>query len=184
MEHIEINKDLYLEGIRLSMAEIIFFTINRDRQYLRKWLPFVNQTWKQADTEIFIKSIIQAPETKKNKVYSIWFNYEFAGLISLKDIDYINRKVEIGYWLAEKMQGKGIATLSVSKLMDLAFKNLALNRIQIKVAVGNAKSAAIPKRLKFQFEGIERDGEFHTTRFLDVEVYSFLKKDLIEKQMG
>lgn len=184
MEFIEIDHELILESLNLSMTEIIFTTISRDREYLKKWLPFVNQTWKPSDTELFIKSIIHATDPEKNKVFSIWYNHEFAGLISLKDTDYINRKTEIGYWLAERMQGKGIATRAVVRLVDFAFRDLNLNRVQIKVAVGNTRSASIPKRLGFQFEGIERDGEFHTSRFLNVEIYSFLKKDWIEMPAG
>jgi ribosomal-protein-serine acetyltransferase len=180
MDLLEIDNNLNLELLRLSMAPVIFETINRDREYLQKWLPFVNQTRIQADTEMFIKSIIQSTDSDNNKVFAMWFKNEFAGLIGFKDTDYINKKTEVGYWLAESMQGKGIAIRSVSKLIDYAFRNLNLNRIQIRVAVGNKKSAAIPKKLGFNFEGIELDGEFHTNRYLNIEVYSFLKKDWID----
>jgi ribosomal-protein-serine acetyltransferase len=54
-----------------------------------------------------------------------------------------------------------------------------MNRIQIKVAVGNLKSAAIPHRLGLYFEGIERNGEFHTDRYYDLEVFSILKTEWI-----
>ena len=54
---------------------------------------------------------------------------------------------------------------------------MKLNRIQIKVAVGNHKSAAIPNRLRFQLEGIERAGEFHDNKYLDLQVFSLLKQD-------
>ena len=83
----------------------------------------------------------------------------------------------MGYWLSEKMQGKGIITKWVKKLIRYAFQKLRLNRIQIKIAVGNSKSAAIPKRLGFILEGVERAGEKHNQKFLDLEIYSILKTD-------
>jgi ribosomal-protein-serine acetyltransferase len=52
-----------------------------------------------------------------------------------------------------------------------------MNRVQIKVAVGNERSAKIPKRLGFQFEGIEREGEFHSNKYFDLKVFSKLKKE-------
>lgn len=83
----------------------------------------------------------------------------------------------MGYWLVEKIQGKGIITICMQKLIKIGFNKLGMNRIQVKVACGNEKSAAIPKRLGFQFEGTEREGEFHHGKYLDLEVYSLLKSD-------
>lgn len=159
------------------MAQTIYTAIDENRIYLRKWLPFIDQTRKLLDTEHFIKSVLSDHES--DDVYSIIYDGEFAGLIAYKDSDKMNHKTEIGYWLIEKMQGKGIITKSVSKLVDFAFRNLNMNRVQIKVAVGNHKSAAVPKRLGFVFEGIERDGEKHNSRYHNLEVYSFLKKDWV-----
>jgi len=180
MNRLDVDNEIYLEAIKIPLAKVIFSAIDRDRKYLSTWLPFVNQTKKKADTVLFLKSMTDEENKGENAVFAIFYRNEFAGLISLKDIDYINKKTEMGYWIAEKMQGKGIVTRSVRKLIDHSFRTLNLNRIQIKVAVGNKKSAAIPQKLGFRFEGIEHDGEFHSNKFLNLEVYSFLKKDWIE----
>ncbi|MEN8115863.1 MAG: GNAT family protein [Bacteroidota bacterium] len=179
MDHIRINDKLRLEKINLSMAPVIFETIERDRTYLREWLPFVDLTKQVSDTEKFIAEITRK-ENNKNEIFSIWYNEEFAGLIGFKDTDWVNLKTEIGYWLAEKMQGKGIITLSVKKLIEFAFIKLKLNRIQIKTAEQNSRSESIPKRLKFKFEGIEREGELHLNNYLNLKVYSLLKSDWLQ----
>lgn len=180
MGNISVNKNIRLETAKISMAPEIFASIDRDREYLKKWLPFVEMTCLVSDTEIFLKSIINQKGKKEDEIYTIWYKEEFAGLIAFKDTDWVNHKTELGYWLAEKMQGKGIVTASINKLIAFAFQKLKLNRIQIKVAVGNTKSSAIPKRLGFQFEGIERGSEFHKNKYHDLEIYSLLKKDWIE----
>jgi ribosomal-protein-serine acetyltransferase len=177
MENIRVNEHIRLEKVKVFMAQVIFSTLDRDRDYLKTWLPFVELTHKVTDTERFLKQVVKDTEIRKNEVFSIWYDEEFAGLIGFNDIDWINRKTEIGYWLAEKMQGKGIITLCAEKLIQYGFQKLKLNRVQIKVAVGNTKSASIPKRLGFAFEGIERGGEFHHNKYLDLEIYSMLKSD-------
>lgn len=54
-----------------------------------------------------------------------------------------------------------------------------MNRIQIKCAVGNRPSNAIPLRLGFKFEGIEREGELLASGYYaDINVYSILKKEI------
>ncbi len=177
MGHIRVNKNIRLESLNLSMAAIIFETIDRDRQYLKQWLPFVNFTHEMSDTEKFIQNVVNQPQPAQNEVYSIWYNEEFAGLIGFKDTDWINHKTELGYWIAEKMQGRGIISSCVKELVRFSFKKLKLNRVQIKVAVGNEKSGAVAKRLGFRFEGIEREGELHKNKYLDLQIYSMLKAD-------
>lgn len=159
------------------MAPVIFEAIDRDRDFLRKWLPFVDDTREVSDTEKFLRQVDRDSENGTAEIFSVWYREEFAGLIGFNTIDRINRKAEIGYWLVEKMQGKGIITTSASLLIRYGFNQLKINRIQIKTAVGNQKSAAIPMRLGFVFEGIERSGERHHNQYFDLRVYSRLKSD-------
>lgn len=176
MEHIRINDKIRLEVIKLSMARMIFEAIDRDRDYLEQWLPFVTFTNQPADTEAFI-SEVSSEGNKRDRIYCIWYKEEFAGLIGFKDTDWENRKTELGYWLAKNMQGKGIITLCIEKLNKYAFQSLKLNRIQIKVAEGNTKSEKIPVRLGYKYEGTEREGELHNNTYLDLKIYSLLKSD-------
>lgn len=176
MEHIRINDKIRLERVNTSMAPVIFQTIERDREYLKEWLPFVNFTKKVSDTELFIESI-SSPDNVRDEIFCIWYNEEFAGLVGFKDTDWTNKKTEIGYWLAQPMQGKGIISACVQKLLSYAFQKLKLNRIQIKVAEGNLKSEAIPQKLNFTFEGTERAGERHDNNYLNLKIYSRLASD-------
>ena len=149
----------------------------RGDTFQEPWLPFVQDTETQEDTEAFIQSITSKSGKERDDVFVIWYDNCFAGLIGYKDTDRINLKTEIGYWLIESMTGKGIALLSTRTLIDYAFSNLGINRIVIRCGVGNDKSSAIPERLGFQLEGIEREGEKHQKKFIDLKVYSCVKKD-------
>ncbi len=178
MNQFTVNDKIRLEAVNLSMTDQIFTAIESNREFLGRWLPFVAYTRQVSDTRKFMESIINQTEEQKDEIYSIFYNEEFSGLIGFKETDWINRKTELGYWLIEKMQKKGIVTLCVHKLTRYAFQKLKMNRVQIKVAVGNKQSAAIPQRLDFKFEGIERAGEKHGSDYLDLEIYSLLKSDL------
>jgi ribosomal-protein-serine acetyltransferase len=178
MKHLRVNEKVRLERVEISMAEIIFNTIERDRQYLREWLPFIDSTTVIADTEAFIKSLLLQNQLKRDEVFAIWYHEEFAGLIGFKDTDWINHKTEIGYWLAQPMQGKGIMTACVSFLVRFSFRKMGINRVQIKIAKGNIKSEAIPVRLDFNYEGTEREGERLLGKYHDLNIFSLLKKDL------
>ncbi len=175
---LEIDNTILLRPLELNDYKDIFYTIDNQREYLGKWLPFVEFTKQPGDSKAFVEMTISLPENQFEYVFTIRYENQFAGLIGFKSTDKQNRKTEIGYWLSRNFQGKGIVTKSVKRLCDFAFGELDMNRIQIKCAIGNKRSKSIPKRLGFTFEGIERDGELLSgNQFTDVETYSKLKRD-------
>ncbi len=177
IDFIKVNSNLNLQRISLHDAPDIFRLIDENRTSLRKWLPFVDTTYSVENTRAFIDQL-KAPHSRE-MVFTICFQDEIVGLIGFKDIDKPNRKLEIGYWIAPEFEGKGIVTESCRTLISKAFKKMDMNRIQIKCGVGNHRSSNIPKRLNFRFEGIERQGERHNDRFIDLQVYSMLKHDWV-----
>jgi len=62
-----------------------------------------------------------------------------------------------------------IMGLAAKKLIDLAFDSLGMNRVQIRCADANVRSAAIPRKLGFTEEGRQRQ---HVIR--DGKIYDFL----------
>jgi len=175
---LKVSSSIMLKQMGEHDAKDIFDAIDKQRDYLGKWLPFVAFTKKLEDTQAFIASVTKVAMDEREYIFTIRQNSKFIGLIGFRDTDRINRKSEIGYWLLEEYQGQGIVTQAVAKLCDFAFDKLVLNRIQIKCAVGNEPSRKIPRRLKFTYEGIERNGErFGENHYLDLEVYSLLKSD-------
>ena len=175
---LHVNENITLKVIGDEEIEPIFHTIDNEREYLGEWLPFVKYTQQESDTEEFIHSTESAE--LKDLTFAIYYQKNFVGIVGLKDPDYDNKKVEIGYWLSEKYQHKGIMTLSAKRLIQYAIDELQMNRIQLKAATGNLKSQRIAERLDFTYEGIERDGELHAHGFVDLKQYSLLKKDIVK----
>ncbi len=175
---IQIDTEIELKQLEPLDSKSIFETIDGQREYLGRWLPFVEFTKEIADTRRFVDSVVNAPKDRFEYVFAIRMRNEFAGLIGFKGTDKANQKTEIGFWLSEKFQKHGIVTKSVERLCDFAFADLGMNRIQIRCAVGNFPSKNIAKKLGFKFEGIERQGELLSSNvFVDLEVYSKLKHD-------
>lgn len=177
MHTIIVNAEIRLRELKEKDAAPIFQTIDNERTYLGQWLPFVELTKDISFTQRFIENYLN--DSNADLTCCILYKNKFVGLIGLKDTDYENRKTEIGYWISESFQGKGIVSLSCYRLIQHCFENIHLNRIQIKAAVENIKSRAIAERLGFKLEGIERDGELHSRGFTDLAIYSLLRKEWI-----
>jgi ribosomal-protein-serine acetyltransferase len=174
----KINETLTLREIQIEDAQKIFEAINTQRAYLGKWLPFVASTKSVDDTIAFVQAVRKNLMLKPEYVFSIFWENRFAGLIGFKDFDTLNRKIEIGYWLKEELQHKGIITLATNYLICFGFTKMDVNRIQIRCGTMNLSSRKIPERLGFMLEGIERDGELLSNGiYTDLAVYSLLKKE-------
>lgn len=175
---IDIDTDLALRRIMPMDAEDVFNMIDSEREYLGQWLPFVKATTDLDYTVSFMNAILNTNTEDKADVYTIRYQDRFIGIVGFKFFDLSNKKTELGYWLSQHFQHKGIMTRCVKYLCEEAFRKKDINRIQIKCAVGNHNSSAIPLRLGFTLEGLERDGELHSNgQFLDLEVYSKLRSE-------
>jgi ribosomal-protein-serine acetyltransferase len=104
----------------------------------------------------------------------IWYRGQIAGTIGQHDINRADRSTELGYWLGAEFQGRGIMTRACRALVTASFTTLHLNRVQIRCAVGNERSSAIPRRLGFHYEGTLRQCQRLYDRFVDLEIYGML----------
>jgi ribosomal-protein-serine acetyltransferase len=174
-----------LRLIEEADAEKLFALINRNRQHLRRWLPWLDGNMSINDTHAFVRLSQEQYSSKKGFQTVICFKNELAGAIGYHPIDWQNRTVMIGYWLGEDFQGKGIMTEACRVLVNYAFNEFKLNRVEIKCATGNTKSCAIPERLQFIKEGVIKEGEWLYDHFVDLVLYRMLAhewKNIQEKK--
>ncbi len=160
-----------------SDAEALFALIEKNRNSLREWLPWVDQNIAAGDSKKFIQHSASQFQNGDGFQAGIWYNHEPAGVIGYHPIDWLNLSVMIGYWLGEEFRGKGLVTEAVRMLISYAFAHYQLHRVEIKCATGNHKSIAIPRRLGFTEEGILREAERFSDHYVDLIVFSVLEKE-------
>ena len=151
--------------------------VRENLSHLSEWLPWAHENFSVEDSLEFIRR--NRRNFAENLGYSVHIVYRgrHAGNIGYNNIDWTNRTTEIGYWLAASFQGKGIMTRACRALVDYAFGEFKLNRIDIRCGVGNRKSRAIPERLGFKQEGVFRQAELLRDRYVDLAVYAMLAEE-------
>ncbi len=174
---LKVNDEISLADLKVESAQALFNLIETNRRYLGKWLNWVDETRTIDDTILYIQTISDNDIFSARYVFGIYYKNNLAGLVDFHHGDRFNRKVEIGYWLAEEYQGNGIITDSCRALIKYAFEKTEINRIVIRCAECNDKSRAVPLRLDFKFEGVEREGQYLNGEFSNIMVYSLLKKE-------
>ncbi|MBM7587720.1 ribosomal-protein-serine acetyltransferase [Bacillus pakistanensis] len=172
----EMNNDITLRSFTVDDSEELFQLTDRSREYLGKWLPWIDYTKEVNDTKEWIQASLKGVVETGGyiKTAAIIYKGSIAGTIGFNIIDQTNKSGVIGYWIGEDFQGKGIMTQACKALIDYGFRELDLNRVEINVATGNLKSKAIPERLGMTLEGTKRQVEKIGGKFHDHFVYSIL----------
>jgi ribosomal-protein-serine acetyltransferase len=177
----KIDEDTELRLIEPRHAKQLYDLIEGNRQHLKEWLGWLKEGHSLEDTQNFIKrNLIQLSENNGFTV-CIWHKGEIAGQVGYSYIDWKNRKSEIGYWLGASFQGKGLITQSCRALINHAFNELKLNRIEIHCGVENGRSRRIPVKLGFREEGVCRQAGWLYDHFIDIVIYGLLESEWQEQ---
>lgn len=103
----------------------------------------------------------------------------YIGDIGFFDFSSEHKKVELGYKLKKEYWGQGIISAFIGLLLDYGFTDLGYNRIEAYVDPRNIGSQRVLIKNHFQKEATLRECEFEYGAFVDLEVYSILKKEYL-----
>lgn len=158
-------------------ADELFALIEANRAYLKRWLSWLDTTQTVDDTRHFIQLTRDRYQDKQGFAAALCYHQKIVGIAGLNGIDWADRRSSIGYWIAERYQGKGLITNACKAILNHAFSELNLNRIEILCAAENTRSQAVPKRLGCTYEGTLRDAQWLNDHFVNHQIYSILQRD-------
>ena len=96
------------------------------------------------------------------------------GLYGIKPEDF---RAVMGFDLLKEYWGNGYMTEAGKALIDYAFSEMGLNRIQASADADNKRSLAAIERMGFTREGVMRQKDFYKGAFHDDIVFSILRKE-------
>ncbi|WP_027953917.1 GNAT family N-acetyltransferase [Halobacillus kuroshimensis] len=160
----------------LDKAEL-FHLVDSSRGHLRRWLPWVDAVENPGHSLEFIESSLQQYAENNGFQAGIIYKGELAGVIGLHGVDWHHKSTSIGYWMGEPFCGKGLMTAACREVVRHCFQTLRLNRIELRVAVGNESSSTIPRRLGFAYEGRIREAEMLGKTYVDHDVFGLLESE-------
>ena len=176
---LDINPEAYIRQLHSSDAQRIFDLVDQNREYLSKWLPWVEGTRSVDDSKAFLK-MVEGQHAAQNGLHcGLILQEQLVGLIGLRFTsgDHI---ANIGYWLSEHATGRGLMTHSTKRLCRYGFERLGLERLEIRAATENKQSWSIPERLGLTREGRLRRSEKIADRYLDHYMYSLIRTDVVD----
>jgi len=181
--HFEIRVDdeiLLRQGIETDRDDM-WKALDAGRDYIRKYLPWMSAYKTEADHTAGLNTRRnEADNFDGSRGYIIEYNGELAGAVGFGTPKRDN-DIEIGYWLRLDLQGRGIVTRSVGKIIDMLIHEMGLHRITIRADTSNLPSRGIPERLGFKHEGTMHDGGYVNNEYMDLEIYSMLDHEWLKR---
>jgi ribosomal-protein-serine acetyltransferase len=172
---IDIDTELCL--IERRHAEELFGLVVKNYDHLREWESWLKDEPRIEDTHSFIQRNLKQYADNAGFEIMIMYKGQIAGQIGYNYLDWNDRKTEIGYWLGASFQRMGLVTRSCRALINHAFGELKMNRVEIRCGVGNNRSRMVPERLGFTQEGVLRKAERLHDNFIDLVVYGLLASE-------
>lgn len=102
---------------------------------------------------------------------------ELIGTVTLINFDFTNHRAEIGYALARAFWGHGYIQEALHAVLEYAFEDLSLHRIEADVDPRNAASIRTLERLGFQKEGYLRQRWHVGGEIQDALFFGLLRPD-------
>ena len=178
---LRVDDEILLRWPSMADAEVLFALVDSNRDHLGRWLHWVGTVRTVEDERRWVENRLTAEARGQGTPPLIIYRGTLVGAIGFDRIDSLNKACEVGYWMAEDAQGSGIVTRTCHALIDYAFDQLGMNRVQIRAATDNKRSRAIPERLGLVFEGIQRQAGLVRGEFQDIAVYSMLASEWTDR---
>jgi len=169
---IVVDGELTLAPRTASDAEEFQALIDAHRDDLRRWLDWIDATRTLADSRRYAQDAAAQFVDRTSFAYAIEAAGRIVGSVGIHDLDWANRSGALGYWLAPPWRGRGIMTRACIALTTKAFREVRLERLEIRCALGNGASRAVAERLRFAHEGnLARAHALHGD-FLDAALFA------------
>ncbi|MFX1387670.1 MAG: GNAT family N-acetyltransferase [Promethearchaeota archaeon] len=105
------------------------------------------------------------------------------GTAELSLINWVNGWANVGILIGEPAYwGKNIATEATKMLVEYAFNELNLNKLQGGAAVENIGSWSVAEKIGFVIEGIQKHEMYVDGKYVDEKTYRLLKDDWLNSK--
>lgn len=134
---------------------VVYRAVMESLDHLKPWMPWAHEPQSLDAAESLCRASVVDFHARKDFVLSIYdpSGKEFIGSTGIHRPNWKTPSFMIGYWVAQKHQGKGLITESLNALTRYCFEALRANRVYLTCDAKNSRSIAVMKRLGFEQEG-------------------------------
>jgi len=169
--------DVRIRPYRLDDADLIFEAARESLAELGPWMPWCHPHYSLNESRLWLEEQVPAFEQGTAFEFAIVStDGRYLGGCGLSQVDKLNRRANLGYWVRTTATRRGVATAAVHLLRDWGFQNTDLLRLEIVVAVGNIASQRVAEKSGAVREGTLRNRLILHGTVHDAAVFSFVRR--------
>lgn len=174
---ISIDEHIVLRPYEVADFEELFAAVDRSRQHLGRWLPWVSATTRKEHSMEFIQKSMQELNDQESLVMGVFYDGAIIGGVGMHEWHHDTKRAQIGYWIDKEYEGRGVVTRCLQGFISYLFSVVGLNKIEIQYVVANKRSGAVAERLGFVIEGLIRQSALRNGIAEDVVVTGLLRQE-------
>jgi len=179
---IQLGHGVHMRPVGSEDVDQVLDAVTRNYDHLRTFMEWAKPDYSREDAELWVRGAAHRTGDEQPMNFCIFREERMIGTVGFAYFDQHAKVTEIGYWIDSAEEGKGIITRAVECLLELAFGNLGMNRVQIRCADANERSAAIPHRLGFVMEGRQRQHIMRDGKVYDFLIFGLLRDEWSSRQ--
>ena len=161
---------------RIDDAPAVVDAVHESVAELQPWMPWCHPGYSIHDSRSWLSMQVPAFDLKTAFEFAIVADHgRYLGGCGLNQLDAINRRANLGYWVRSTETRRGVATAAVCALRDWAFASTDLIRLEILVAVGNTASHRVAEKAGAEREGVLRRRLLLHGRPHDATMFSLIR---------
>lgn len=167
---------LRIRPYTVADAQVVWDAAIESSAELLPWMAWFHPGYHVRETRSWLEMQVAA--------FRVGASYEFAiesdegrylGGCGINQIDPLNRRANLGYWVRTSEAGHGVATAAAQLTVAWTFKHTDIVRIEIVAATANLASQRVAERAGALREGVLRSRLFVQGQFQDAVVFSIVR---------
>ena len=158
-------RDMFDYARREAVTKYLLWEPHTDPQRTYDYLAYLQTLYRKG--EFYDWAVVTNDEKK------------MIGTCGFTSLDFNHNAAEIGYVLNPDYWGNGIATEAVRRVLDFAFRELNVRRVEAKYIIGNDASRRVMEKCGMTYEGTRRASMFIKGSYRDIGYCSILSEEFI-----
>lgn len=172
----------FILPLHINHTEQFYQLLSSNHNRIKESFPkLTSSNSSLAESKEYIEQKMLDFENKLFFSFGLWLKdtETLIGYLAIKNIDWSISKAEMGYFIDQIYEGKGMVTEALQILISYAFDELKMNKLYLRSLQNNIASQRVAEKNGFLKEGILRK-EFKSgnDQLEDVIYYGLIQSDL------
>jgi len=152
------SERVLLRPYRIEDASLVFAAAKESVETVGRWMPWCHVGYTEAESIAWIEKTLAMWQHSEAYEFALFDQTgDYVGGAGINQFNRLHNLANLGYWVRQSRQRRGLATAAVRILARFGFETLGLTRIEIVAASENGPSRRVAEKAGAQFECLARN---------------------------